>query len=122
MKILVDENIPRMTADTLGGLGHDVRDVRGTAGEGSSDHDLWEIAQRERRLLITTDKGFSAHRGSRHSGVVIVRLKQPNRAKIHDRVLQALARFGEEEWPGMTVVMRDRAVSVWRSGTHADGS
>jgi predicted nuclease of predicted toxin-antitoxin system len=30
MKILVDENIPRMTVDRLRELGHEVRDVRGT--------------------------------------------------------------------------------------------
>jgi predicted nuclease of predicted toxin-antitoxin system len=30
MKILVDENIPRVTVDYLRDSGHDVRDVRGT--------------------------------------------------------------------------------------------
>jgi predicted nuclease of predicted toxin-antitoxin system len=32
MKILVDENIPRMTVDRLRGVGHDVIDIRGTGG------------------------------------------------------------------------------------------
>lgn len=114
MKILVDENIPRMTFEALVNLGHDVRDVRGTTGEGMPDHDLWKVAQDEQRLLITTDKGFSAHRGSEHAGVLIVRLKQPNRERIHDRVLQVISRFEEGEWPGAVMVVRDRAVGVWR--------
>ncbi|MFH1269006.1 MAG: DUF5615 family PIN-like protein [Planctomycetota bacterium] len=114
MRVLVDENIPRMTVDALANLGHDVRDVRGTADEGGSDQDLWELARHEQRLLITTDKGFFSHRDCEHAGILIVRLRQPNRQRIHDRVLQALDQFPEEEWPGMVVIMRDRAQSRWR--------
>jgi hypothetical protein len=32
MRILVDENIPRLTVDRLRELGHDVQDIRGTPG------------------------------------------------------------------------------------------
>jgi predicted nuclease of predicted toxin-antitoxin system len=113
VKILVDENIPRMTVAALVSQGHDVRDIRGTSSEGLADLSLWHTAQGEHRLLITTDKGFAAQRQRDHYGVLIVRLRQPNRQSIHDRVLLALARFREERWPGMIVVMRDRAVSVW---------
>lgn len=102
-----------MTVAALIGLGHDVRDVRGTASEGISDASLWQVAQGERRLLVTTDKGFAVHRQRDHSGVLVVRLRQPNRQAIHNRVLLALARFSEEKWPGMIVIMRDRAVSIW---------
>ncbi len=57
MRILVDENIPLMTVAALRGIGHDVLDVRGTADQGSDDPTLWQIAQQEARLLVTTDKG-----------------------------------------------------------------
>ena len=72
MNILVDENIPRMTVDGLRALGHDVRDVRGTTTQGVVDDVLWEVACRERRLLVTTDKGFSQYRGTPHSGILVV--------------------------------------------------
>jgi hypothetical protein len=62
MKILVDEHIPLMTVSALRLLGHDVRDIRGTPEEGMEDDVLWEMAQREERLLITTDKGFTRYR------------------------------------------------------------
>ena len=75
---------------------------------------LWEIAQNEQRLLITTDKGFAQHRSEPHHGILIVRLRQPNEQKIHDRVMQAIARFDENEWAGLLVVMRDAVQSVWR--------
>jgi predicted nuclease of predicted toxin-antitoxin system len=114
MRILVDENIPIMTVHALREMGHEVRDIRGTADEGSVDETLWGISQREGRLLITTDKGFTEHRDEPHNGILIVRLRQPNRLKIHDRVMQAMDRFAEKEWTGMLVVMRDMVQSVWR--------
>jgi predicted nuclease of predicted toxin-antitoxin system len=115
MKILVDENIPRMTVDHLRELGHDVRDIRGTADEGLGDSALWDVAIRERRLLITTDKGFAEHRTTSHYGILIVRLRQPNRLKIHQYVMRAMERFGETGWPGLLVVMRDATMSTSRA-------
>lgn len=101
MKLLVDENIPRMTVAELKLLGHDVKDIRRTDSEGMLDTELWQIAQVEKRLLITTDKGFSQYRGYRHSGILIIRLRQPNRLKIHHRVIYALKHFPNQlgkEW------------------------
>jgi len=116
MKIFVDENIPLMTVRTLRKMGHDVVDVRGTTDEGMMDDNLWEVIQQERRLLITTDKGFTQHRNELHHGTIIVCLRQPNRFKIHQRVMQAMTQFSEKEWSGLLVVMRDVAQSVWRAG------
>ena len=113
MKLFVDEHIPLMTVSTLREMGHEVCDIRGTPDEGMPDAELWDKAQREERLLITTDKGFAAHRLTTHHGVLIVRLRQPNRHKIHQRILQAMGQFGEKEWPGLLVIMRDVAQSIW---------
>ena len=115
MRILVDENIPLMTIQALRDLGHDVLDIRGTTDQGMIDGILWDMAQREGRLLITTDKGFSQHRDELHHGVLIVTLKQPNRRKIHWRAMKAIAQFGTDEWPGLLVTMRDRVQSVWQA-------
>ena len=68
MKILVDENIPRMTVNRLRELGHDVRDIRGSSDQGMADAALWDIAVRESRLLITTDKGFTEYRTTNLTG------------------------------------------------------
>ena len=107
MKIFVDENIPSMTVRALREMGHDVlRDIRGTADEGMIDDTLWEMIQREERLLITTEKGFMQRRSELHHGILIVHLRQPNRRKIHQRVMRAMTRFATEEWTGLLVVMR----------------
>jgi predicted nuclease of predicted toxin-antitoxin system len=115
MNIFVDEHIPLMTVQDLRLMGHDVRDIRGTADEGMQDDALWAMAQQEERLLITTDKGFTQYRAEPHHGMLIIRLRRPNRHKIHARIMQAMRQFSEHEWPGLLVTMRDVAQSIWRA-------
>jgi len=114
MKICVDENIPLSTVSELRSLGHDVLDIRGTSDQGLSDDLLWAMAQREGRVLLTTDKGFAEHRSEAHRGVLIVRLRQPNEQKIHDRAMRGITQFSQNEWRGLTLVMRDAVQSISR--------
>jgi predicted nuclease of predicted toxin-antitoxin system len=117
MRILVDENIPRMTVDALSALGNDVKDIRGTSAQGLPDSELWRVANGEARILITTDKGFSEFRTVPHYGILIVRLRQPNRDKIHRAVMRAIQQFQETEWSDLFVVVRDTMMSTSRSGS-----
>jgi predicted nuclease of predicted toxin-antitoxin system len=115
MRVLVDENIPKVTVQALTELGHDVLDIRGTYQQGTDDENLWMLAQSQSRLLVTTDKGFVDHRDENHHGILIVRLHQPNEERIHARVMTAFRQFAEQDWPGLTVVMRDNVQSVRRA-------
>lgn len=114
MKILVDENIPGISVSELRKVGHDVADLRGTDRQGLADDELWTLAQLDQRLLISTDKGFAEHRSENHHGILIIRLRQPCEQTIHTRVILALKRFAEHEWPGLLVVMRDSVQSIYR--------
>jgi len=115
MKVFVDENIPQMTVKELRSRRFDVKDIRGTLNQGITDDELWQIAQKEGRLLITTDKGFSSQRNESHYGILIIRLKQPTKLKIHQRVIQALNKYPANAWPGLMVIMRDAVQSSWRN-------
>lgn len=115
MRVFVDENIPSRSVHELRGLGHDVLDIRGTADQGMEDNALWKRVLGERRMLITTDKGFAQHRHEVHHGILIVRLRQPNEARIHARVMGAMRQFAESEWTGLLVVVRDSVQSVSRA-------
>ena len=116
MNILVDENIPLMSAEQLRDMGHEVLDIRGTPGQGISDELLWNKTCQEKRLLITTDRGFAYYRDREHYGILIVALRQPNRHKINGRIVEAMGLFAPGQWPGLLVVMRDETVSTWRAG------
>jgi predicted nuclease of predicted toxin-antitoxin system len=115
MKILVDENIPLHTVQELRSKGFDVIDIRGSEDQGLTDDALWQKAQQEKSLLITTDKGFSVHRDDAHHGILIIRLKQPSLLKIHRRVMQAITKYSEHQWRGLMVIMRDVVQSSWKS-------
>ena len=115
MKILVDENIPNVTVNTLRGAGHDVMDIRGTPRQGILDEELWSLAQTEARIVVTTDKGFAEHRDEQHHGLLIVRLRQPNEERLHARVRAAFEQFPEARWPGLLVVMRDEVQSTYQA-------
>ena len=115
MKIYVDENIPSITVKDLREKGFEVIDIRGTENQGISDEELWQKVQQDKGLLVTTDKGFSAHRDEDHHGILIIRLKQPTRLKIHARVMKAIRKYSEKEWPGFMVVIRDEVQSRWKS-------
>jgi predicted nuclease of predicted toxin-antitoxin system len=93
MKILVNENIPKITVLELRAMGHDVFDIRGTHRQGLFDDDLWPFAQTEQRAVVTTDKGFSEHRDEQHYGILAVRLRQPNEQRIHARILAGFRQF-----------------------------
>lgn len=110
----MDENVPRMTVERMQELGHDVVDLRGTEREGLPDDQVWQVAKSEKRLLITTDKGFLRRRRDVHSGLLVVALRKPNRLRIHERIMQVLSRFREGEWEGMSVVVRDTVQSIWK--------
>jgi predicted nuclease of predicted toxin-antitoxin system len=116
MDILVDENIPLMSVKQLQQMGHNVLDIRGTADEGISDELLWNKACQEKRLLITTDRGFAHYRNREHHGILLVSLRRPNRLKIDERVIEAMKLFSPEQWQGLLVVMRDKAMSTWHRG------
>ncbi len=112
MKFLVDENIPTITKEHLINNGHDVLDIRGTSVEGSDDDVIWEIAKREERFLITTNKGFNFNRDKPHFGVLIVKLRKPNRLKIHDRILYALNKYSQENLREKIIVARDNVCNL----------
>ena len=114
MRILADENIPVRTVHALRAQGHTVVDLRESTEKSAGDERVWALAQRDKALLVTTDKGFVRRRGPGHHGILAIRLRQPNRERIHRHILRALARFGEASWPGQTVVIRDRTQSVRR--------
>jgi predicted nuclease of predicted toxin-antitoxin system len=114
VRILVDENIPKRTVDQLRADGNDVLDLRNTPKEGISDDDIWNLVKRQKRLLITTDKGFLTRRQEMHFGLLVVLLRQPNSQKINQKIFQAFQHFDQREWLGRAVVMRDRVMTTWK--------
>jgi predicted nuclease of predicted toxin-antitoxin system len=89
MKFLLDENFPKTAKSYLEHLGHHVFDFRGTAEEGADDFRLFDLAQEHEAVMLTTDRDYFHTVPllyESHHGVVVIALRQPNRAAIMQKL------------------------------------
>jgi len=110
MRLLADENVPRVAVDALAHEGFDIRWVH-RENPGIADEQVLAQALREQRLLITFDKDFGElvfRRGHAASvGVVLFRVPDMMPAEVSEFVLQVL-RAGHPLEGHFSVVERDR--------------
>lgn len=115
MKVKLDENLPIGLAASLKNLNHDVHSAQDEGLSGHTDRDIWETAQNEQRLLITQDMDFSDSRrfipGS-HSGILLIRLRSPDRREIIERVEELFRKENVNAWTGCFVVATERKLRV----------
>jgi len=115
MRFLLDENFPRAAADFLTERGHSVFDPRGTDLEGGADSELVEEAIRQRAVLLTTDRDFFhtlRHLYPEHCGLVVIALRQPNRAAILERLEWLLDNVPVDQLVGRAFQLRDHRWAV----------
>ena len=75
MKLLLDQGLPRSTADFLSKAGFDVLHVGNIGHASSSDASILELAQVENRILITLDADF-------HTILALSEVKTPSVIRI----------------------------------------
>jgi predicted nuclease of predicted toxin-antitoxin system len=117
MNIKLDENLPLALATLLKDLGHDVHTPHDEQLTGHTDIEIWEAAQKESRFLITQDLDFSDSRrfspGSHH-GILLIRLRSPNRRDLIGRIGQLFQKENVGEWMHCFVVATERKIRVLR--------
>jgi predicted nuclease of predicted toxin-antitoxin system len=100
MRLLANENFPRLLVVALRQAGHDVASVR-EAYPGVSDVEVLGIAGQEARIVATFDKDFGAlaFRAGMPApaGIILIRI-DPRRSVIASQVVAALA--AECPWAG----------------------
>lgn len=115
MKIKLDENLPFQLVSILAKLGHDVHTPQDEGLSGAEDARIWEHAQAEKRFLITQDLDFSDIRHfepGTHAGILLVRLQEPSRQALIDRVEALFRHENVERWAKCFVVATERKVRV----------
>ena len=110
MRFLADENMPGPAVAALRASGHDVLWIREST-PGASDAVVLELAQRDRRVLVTADTDFGelAFRSGlpAQCGIVLIRLDWADPDADNHAVATALA--SRNNWAGVfAVVERDR--------------
>jgi predicted nuclease of predicted toxin-antitoxin system len=119
MNIKLDENLPGSLASSLRALGHDVETVVDENLAGRPDADIWSAAQIEKRFLVTQDLDFSDTRQfepGRHCGILLVRLRSPDRRSLRARIEQLFEQEDADKWAGCFVVASERKIRVLKPG------
>ncbi|MFQ5640537.1 MAG: DUF5615 family PIN-like protein [bacterium] len=111
MKFFLDENFPKSVGRFLERSGHEVFDIRSTEDEGSDDRKIFELAQAEAAIFLTTDRDFFhtiPHLHKKHFGVIVIALKQPNRSQIQEKIEWILHNFELAEFKNHVLLFRDQ--------------
>jgi len=58
MRFFLDENFPKSAANMLRQIGHEVHDLRGSGREGLADSQIFDEAQLNESIFLTTDRDF----------------------------------------------------------------
>jgi predicted nuclease of predicted toxin-antitoxin system len=120
VKIKLDENLPIRLVPLLTDLGHDVETVPDEQIAGRDDEDddvVWSAAQAHGRFLVTQDLDFSDARKyapGTHHGLLLIRLPQPSRTALFDRVSMLFRTEAVDSWRGCIVSATPRKVRVKR--------
>jgi predicted nuclease of predicted toxin-antitoxin system len=109
MKFLLDENFPRSSATLIESCGHEAVLFNAVCNFGDNDETVFAVAQRLDATILTSDRDFYhtmplLHPS--HAGIVVVALRQPNRAAIHARLKWFMENV-EEPLRNRVFVLRD---------------
>lgn len=113
MRLLADENVPGPVVAALRGRSHDVFWAKESL-PGADDAVILEIAQREQRVVVTSDTDFGelAFRSGLPAscGVVLIRLDWTDLAADNQAVVTALT--SRDDWSGIFAVVEHDRVRI----------
>ena len=118
MRLLADENFPRLVIQVLQRLGHDVLWAR-TDCQGIKDIALLERAEADGRLLLTLDKDFwqlalRRRVPLRRSGVILFRVHPAIPERLEPVVDAALK--GQHSWVGHLSIVTEDGIEMIPAG------
>jgi hypothetical protein len=111
VRIKLDENLPHRLVPLLTQLGHDVDTVRDERLAGQNDDVVWTAPQTDLRFFVTQDLDFSDARKyapGTHNGLLLVRLPQPGRTALFERVAALFRGEDVQRWNGCIVTATHR--------------
>jgi predicted nuclease of predicted toxin-antitoxin system len=92
MKILANENLFEPIIEFLKNLGHDVLSIRDAGLSGISDEEVYQLACKEKRVIMTMDKDFSRtfrFPPENCGGIIVVKIYK----RTVDETLEMFTRF-----------------------------
>jgi predicted nuclease of predicted toxin-antitoxin system len=118
MKIFVNENLFEPIIEFLRSLGHDVLSIRDAGLSGISDDEVYQLACKEKRVIITMDKDFSRtflFPPRKCGGIIVVKIYK----RTVDETLEIFKKFysfiKEEDVVENLVIITPEGMKIRRS-------
>jgi predicted nuclease of predicted toxin-antitoxin system len=117
MRFLVDMGLAVRVAEWLRDEGHDARHLQEAGLQRLSDHEIFVLAAREQRIIITTDLDFGeilarSRQGS--TSVIVFRLVWPRTVWVIERLARVLGAAGPTIQRGAIVLVEETRYRVRR--------
>lgn|SRR3989338_655946 len=117
LRFVIDEDQPRSLGRLLSEQGHSVKDIRDHGLRGSDDENIYQFAQQNKSVLVTSDFGFSNilhYPPGYHQGIVIVHF--PNEMttdSVNQEVIKQLREFeNEKDVRGRLIILEPGKVRI----------
>jgi hypothetical protein len=115
VRFKLDENLPVELLDDLREAGHEADGLRDEGLIGAPDAMVLELVKRERRVLLTLDKGIAdvrAYPPHAYAGIVLFRPPATGRGMTLLFVRRHLPSLLERELTGRLLVVTDRGIRL----------
>jgi Domain of unknown function (DUF5615) len=115
VRFKLDENLPLELLDDVRAAGHEADGLPDEGLIGAPDDVVLDLVRRERRVLLTLDKGIAdvrAHPPEAHAGIVLFRPPAVGRGATLLFVRRHLAYLFQHELSGRLLVITDRGIRL----------
>lgn len=117
MRFLVDMGLAVRVAEWLRDEGHDASHLEEAGLQRLSDHDIFALAARERRIVITTDLDFGeilARSRQASTSAIVFRLAWPRTVWVIERLARVLGAAGPALHQGAIILVEETRYRVRR--------
>lgn len=115
---VIDEDMPRSTAEVLKTSGYKVFDIRDHGLRGTSDEEVFRFAQLKKAVLLTADMGFGniLHFPVKsHSGIVIAHFpNEISTSELNNQIIKAFNKLTDEDFIGNLIILEPGRLRIRR--------
>ena len=111
MRLIIDADIPRSFLKKIKEIGYDVIDVRDIPGHPLKDEEIFHLAHKEERILITRDLHFSnilRYPPSSSFGIIVLRTHLLAQEEMFKILKEALKYGGKTLKETLVIATKDR--------------
>jgi len=115
MRFKIDENLPVESASLLQQAGYESDTVHSENITGADDKTISKICQKEGRVLLTLDLGFSdirTHPPVDFPGLIVLRLSRQDKLHVLKIIQKIIGAIGKEELEGKLWIVEENRIRI----------